>query len=154
MQKGVVLDRAPVASIERVGADEVECAADPASRALGHYQENAVSHLGADDREELSREIRPSPLARTGFHVEGEEGVPDLLGEIGTVEPVDVNACGQGLLAFPPNGLAFARGQAREKIVEGGIVQIVPVELLIGALEKATAAEHAPLAFRQESDVR
>ena len=48
MQHRVMLDRAPMAAIEGVGADEIDGARDPAAGALGHHQEDAVGHALAD----------------------------------------------------------------------------------------------------------
>ena len=72
-----MLDRAPVAAEQRIGADEIDRAGDPAAGPLGHHQQDAVAHALADQREERAREIGPAPFARAGVHVEGEEGVPD-----------------------------------------------------------------------------
>ena len=50
MQKRVMLDRAPVAAIERIGADEINRARDRAPGAARHHEEHAVGHCRADDR--------------------------------------------------------------------------------------------------------
>ena len=55
MQERVVLDGAPVAAIERVGADEIDGAGDPAAGALGHHQQDAVAPLSAPTIEKKSR---------------------------------------------------------------------------------------------------
>jgi inorganic pyrophosphatase len=55
MQEGVVLDAAPVAAVEGVGADEVDRAGDVAAAAAGHDQEDVVGHALADQREECRR---------------------------------------------------------------------------------------------------
>src|SRR5262245_30512340 len=66
VQKGVMLEAAPVAAEQRVGADEIDRAGDVAAVALRHYQQDLVAHLLADDRVERAREIRPAPFARAG----------------------------------------------------------------------------------------
>ena len=45
MEERVVLVAAPMATEQRIRADEVDRASDPAPGALGHHQQNAVSHL-------------------------------------------------------------------------------------------------------------
>ena len=154
MQERVVLDGAPVAAVERVGADEVDGAGDPAPGALGHHQQDAVGHGLADDGEELAGEIGPAPFARAGVHVEVEEGVPDVFGEIAAGEPVRADAFRrQRVLALAADGLALARGEADEEIVEAVVARVLPVELLVGALQEAALAERAPFGFGQEGDV-
>src|SRR5215470_1115793 len=70
MQEVVMLDGAPVAAEQRVGADEVDGAGDPAAVALGHHEQHVLAHGLADLREEGSREVWAAPFARTGLHVE------------------------------------------------------------------------------------
>ena len=89
MQERVVLDRAPVAAIQRVGADEVERAGNLSAGALGHDQQDVVAHALADQREERAGEVGPAPFARAGLHVEGEERIPGRLGQVGAGEPMD-----------------------------------------------------------------
>src|SRR5215471_8783779 len=64
MQEGMMLDGAPMPSEQRVGADEIDGTCDPAPRALGHDQEDAVAHSCPNHRIERTREIGPAPLAR------------------------------------------------------------------------------------------
>src|SRR5919112_1372341 len=76
MQEWMILDAAPVASVEAPVSDEVNGARDVAPAALGHHQEQPVRHALADQGEEAAIEIGPPPFARAGIHVKGEEGVP------------------------------------------------------------------------------
>jgi hypothetical protein len=61
---------------------------------------------------------------------------------------------GQGLRALLAYRLALARGERGQEIVEGGVARIVPVELLVGALEEVAGSEPVPLVFAQEGDVQ
>src|SRR5690606_21543969 len=81
MQEGVMLDRAPVAPVERVAADEIESAGDVAPAALRHDEKRALGHALIDEAEEFAREIGAAPFAAPCVHVEGEEGVPMVLAE-------------------------------------------------------------------------
>src|SRR3954471_20924818 len=63
MQEGMMLDRTPVAAEQRVRADEVDRARDPAIVATGHHQEHVLAHGLADQRKEFPRQIRPAPFA-------------------------------------------------------------------------------------------
>ena len=64
-------------------ADEIDGAGDPAAVAFGHHQQHVAAHALADQREEFSGQIRPAPFARAGLHVEREERVPGILGDVG-----------------------------------------------------------------------
>src|SRR4029079_14228340 len=66
MQTGMLLDGAPIAAIERIGANEVEGAGDGAAIALGEHEEDLVGHALADQAEEFAREIGRAPFARAG----------------------------------------------------------------------------------------
>src|SRR5437763_11796581 len=149
----MMLDRAPVPAVERIRTDEVDGAGDVASGALSHHQQDALAHRLADQRIERPREIRPPPLARPGLHVEREERVPGRFREAGAGEPFDLDAGCQRVLAFAPDGLALARGERAEEILERAVALVLPVELLIGALEEAALAEQAPFFGGRERDV-
>ena len=56
MQERMMLDGAPVAAEQRVRADEIDGAGDPATGALGHHQHDAVAHFLADKR--IERRVR------------------------------------------------------------------------------------------------
>src|SRR5262245_31106424 len=103
VQKGVVLDRAPIPAIQRISANEIYRARNPPSAAALHYHQNTTAHFLAYDGEEITGQIGTAPFPRAGFHVEGEEGVPDRFRQIGTREPTNLDTGTQGLLAFPPD---------------------------------------------------
>jgi hypothetical protein len=63
MQERMVLDCAPMTTVKRVGTDEVDGTGDPASVALGHYQEDAIAHPLAHQGIERPGEIGPAPFA-------------------------------------------------------------------------------------------
>ena len=154
MQERMMLDRAPVAAEQRVRADEVDRARDPATVAFRHHQQHVIAHAFADQREECARQIRPSPFARAGLHVEGEERVPRLFGDVLAGEPVDGDAGGDRLAALALDRLAMARIEAGEEIVEGREILVVPVKLLVGALQEAVLGQKFRLAFTRESHMR
>ena len=60
---------------------------------------------------------------------------------------------GKRVAPLAADGLALARGQRGEEIIEVAIAGICPVELLVGALEKALLAEELPFRLGRESDV-
>ena len=144
MQERVVLDRAPVPAVERVAADEVDRARDVAPGAFRHHQQHLVGHRLADQRIEFARQIGPAPFARAGVHVEGEESVPDAFGQVAAGEPLHLDAVLERAGALAPDRLALARRERREEIVEGRVAGILPMELLVVALQEAVRAEQVP----------
>ena len=49
MQEGVLFEAAPVAAVQGVVADEIDCTGDVAAIALGHHQQDAVGQPLADE---------------------------------------------------------------------------------------------------------
>ena len=127
-------------------ADEIDGAGDPAPGAFGHHQDDPVAHFLADQRIERPREIGPTPFARSGFHIELEEGIPYHLGEVAAAEPMHGDAVFQRLVPLATDGFAFARRQRGEEIVKACETLALPVKLLVGALQIAEPAEE--LEFR------
>src|SRR5690554_460150 len=100
MEARVMLDGTPVAAVEAVAADEVQCAGDVASLPPDHHEQTAVGHGFAEQREESAVEIRPAPLARAGVHVEVEEGVPVFLVDVAAGQVLDGEAWAKRLGAL------------------------------------------------------
>ena len=60
----------------------------------------------------------------------------------------------QRVAPLAPDGLALARRRAPpRKCVEGRVAGVLPVELLVGALQEAVLAEELPFGLGQEGDV-
>ena len=78
MQERPVLDRAPVAAVKRVIADEIDRAGDIAPAAARHHQEDAVGERRPDQVEERTGQVGAAPFARASVNVELEERVPML----------------------------------------------------------------------------
>jgi hypothetical protein len=100
-----------------------------------------------------SEKIGPSPFARAGVHVEGEEIVPDRFGQVAAGEVMDGDAGLGRVPPLAPDHLALARGEGVQEIVEAGIAVVAPVELLVGAFQEALRAEKIPVPLRQEGDM-
>ena len=121
---------------------------------LDHQQQHVVRHAFADQRIERAGEVGAAPFARTGLHVEVEEGVPGVFGDVPAGQRVDRDALdGQRLAPFALDRLAVARVQGGEKIVEAMVALIVPVELLVGPLQKTVFGQKLPFAFAGKGDV-
>ncbi len=148
-----MLDGAPVAAIDRVRADEVDRAGDPAAGPLGHDQHNAVAHRSADLREERAREVGAAPFARAGLHVEGEEGIPDAFGQFRAAKAMHFDAGRQRFLALAADRLALSRGEHGEEVIEGRKALVGPVELLVGTLKETAHTEGRPFPLGRECNV-
>ena len=133
----MVLDGAPVAAVEAITADQVERSRDVAALPLSHDEQTPVPHDLAEQREESPVEVRPAPLARAGVHVKVEKGIPMLLADVGPHHVLDCDAGGKCLRALFAHRLALARGERREEVVERAVALVMPMELLVRALQKA-----------------
>src|SRR5262249_59564630 len=98
-------------------------------------------------RIDLAGEVGAAPFARARFHVEVEEGVPRAFGEIRAGEPMHADAGRERVRAFASDGFALARGERRQERIEGGVAGILPMELLVRALEVAARGEQIPFRF-------
>ena len=108
MQVRVLLQQAPIAAIEGIGADEIERGSDVAPILPGQHQQDPVGHALVDQLKKLAIEIGAAPFARAGVLVTGEEDVPMLRPQIGTREVFDLKP-GLGRGALLAQRLAFAR---------------------------------------------
>ena len=63
------------------------------------------------------------------------------------------DAMGERVRALAADRLALARGHGREECVERIVTGILPMELLVGALEIATPPEQVPFRLGEEGDI-
>src|SRR5260221_8749 len=93
-----------------------------------------------------------------------EAGIGDVVRRIGGAGQVaacelvlalgaGLDAGGESVAALAPDGLALARRQRGEEIVEGREAAVCPMELLVGAQQEATLAERTPFRLGHEGDV-
>ena len=67
--------------------------------------------------------------------------------------PFNLDVIGQRVAALAPDGLAFARGQGGEEILEGGISLVEEMELLVGAGKETVFRKHSIVGVHAEVDV-
>jgi hypothetical protein len=79
--------------------------------------------------------------------------IPYVFGEITAGEPMHVDAILERILAFASDRLALARGKRDEEILEAAVAGILPVELLIGALQESEFAQEAVFGLGRERDM-
>ncbi|MNE52132.1 hypothetical protein D3C80_1467900 [compost metagenome] len=108
MQEGMILDTAPVTAVERITTDKIDRAGDITTIASCHDQQNVIGHAAAYQRIEATGQIWSAPFAAAGIHVESEELIPDILGQVGAGQPVDRNSILQCGAAFLFQRLALA----------------------------------------------
>ena len=58
------------------------------------------------------------------------------------------DAGGERVRALAANGLALARGERGQERIERVVAGILPMELLVGALEEAALAQQLPFRLR------
>src|SRR5579872_6450563 len=153
MKERVVLDRPPVAAVERVVAEKIDRAGDIASRPARHDEERAVGEYRPDQIEEGAGEVGAAPFARAGLHVEFEEGVPVRRTDRRAGQPFNLNPAVERLAPLAPDRLTLAGSERSEKIVERGIAVAGEMELLAGADEKSGARQPVGVLGRGKSEV-
>ena len=79
--------------------------------------------------------------------------IPYVFGEVAAGEPVHADAVGQCVVALAADGLALARGERGEEVVERRVAGVLPVELLVGALQETEFAEETKFRLGGEGDV-
>jgi hypothetical protein len=141
---GHFLGRAPIAAVERLGADHVERAGDRLAVAQRQDQQQPVRHPLADQGEEGAGQIGLAPFAGAGVLVEDPEGVPMRLGmaapaEDGHLEP------GNGRRRSLRIALRLRDDRVARKVVERTIAPVQPVELAVGPDQPAGALEQGGL---------
>ncbi len=82
VQAVMVFDGTPVSAIKSVTPDEVQGARDVAAIAFGHDKKDVPGHGFANEREEITGEIRRTPLAAAGVEIEVEERIPMMFFEV------------------------------------------------------------------------
>ena len=154
MQEAVLLDTAPVAPVERVRAGEVERRGHRPSGPLDHDQNHRIAHPLAEQAEERAREIGDAPFPAAGLPVEGEEGVPMALRDVGARQGLDGEPGLGDDAALLADLLALARRQAVEEIVETAVTLVAPVELHPRAPQEPGVAHQVELGLGGEGDVQ
>src|SRR5579864_8668910 len=129
MQKAVFAVRPPIASVNRIAAQNVESTGDVVLAAPRHEQHDLVGHALAKQRKELPRQVGGAPFAVGGAEIEAEEGVPGLLGEVGTGQQVDLDAAGQCLAPLLLDRLPLSRIERGKIIVEIAVALVRPMKL-------------------------
>src|ERR1700749_1978622 len=79
--------------------------------------------------------------------------IPHVFSEIAPGEPAHLDAVLERVFALAPDGLALARCERAEEVVEAAVAGVLPVELLVGALQESEVAEEAVFGFSGECDV-
>jgi len=88
MQEIMVLACPPIAPVKRLGSDKIQGPGNDAPLAPRQDEQHMRPHALADQAEELPRQVRRAPFARTGLHVEIKECVPVAFPQILARHPV------------------------------------------------------------------
>src|SRR5262249_10915032 len=130
------LERPPLASVERLAADEVERARDPVAAAPRQDENHLVRHPLADQGEEGAVQVWPAPFPRAGVNIEGEEGAQVLRADPGAGQSDDLDPRLR-LAPLAPDGLAPGGGEGGEVVVEGRPAPVLPPELQVLAAQQS-----------------
>ena len=142
MQLRVVLGAAPVAAVERVGADDVERAGNDLAPVLGDDQQQAVGHRLPQQPEELAVQVAAvAAAAGVGQLVEVMEALPQRRVDLGPAQRAHLQPLFHHQPPLAPELLALARLHRVEEIGEVAIAAVVPVELHAGAVAETRCGQ-------------
>ncbi len=153
MQERHVLGAAPIPSIQRIAADQVERTRNRPTVPFRENQQQPVAHRLPDQRKECARQIGLPPFARAGVLVKGPERIPMRLGDRRPAQMANRQALSGGG-AFLADRLALAAGQRAEEIVEAAIARVSPVKLRPFADQPSGSLERGDLVGGDEGCVR
>ena len=109
MQEFEIRAAAPVAAIERVGAQQVQCARHPLAVPPRQDQDDAVGHGSADAMEEILGQIGRTPFAVGRVDIEAVEHVPMLGLQVAAGQGHHLDIGAGDLLAFLADAFALSR---------------------------------------------
>ena len=129
-------------------------ARDVAPGALGHHQQDAGRASSRRSARRTRASDRAGPICASRCPCRRRRRRPSTLSVRSRAgQPFAPRCRLPAPPALAPDGLALARGERGEEIVEGCVARVLPVELLVGALQEAALAEQAPFVFGEEGDV-
>src|SRR5208282_3418217 len=153
MEKGVVAFASPISSVDRVRAEEIECACHEAPVFFRNDQHDLVRHRFAEEMEEFAREIWIAPLSVARVAIEAEERVPMPGLDVVAGKRPNFDTVRHRRLALLADGLALARTECGQEIVEISKARVLPMKLLAFTEEKAGIAQGAPFGLARERDM-
>src|SRR5690606_22566175 len=154
MQKGVILDTAPITAVKRIRPDQIQRTGNRDAVTLGQNQQAIVAHGVMQDVEKRPGQIRPPPFAPAGVLIKGPERVPVAGPDLIPGQAADSAAKGLSTLTLFADRLALARRKLAQKIVITVIPLIQPVELFAGARQEIDRLTQPGLGFGTERDMR
>ena len=154
MQERVMLDRAPVAAVERVAADEIDARRRSSARRAWPSPAGCGRALSRRSARRTRASDRAGPICASRSPCRSRRRRPRRSSV--RSEPVSHATSMPGSSASLRSRRIVLRlrdDSAAQEIVEGRVAVILPVELLVGALQEAVLAEQAPFGLGQEGDV-
>src|SRR5438094_2206733 len=142
VQQRHMLQRAPVAAVERALIAQEERTGDRPRVALREHHRDVRGQRGAQPHEEFEAEIRRRAVRGIGAAVAAIEELPVLAPDRGPFEPAKRDARLVYAAALLADVLAPGVREAREEIVEARVTFVRPVELHRAAHEEALFGEH------------
>src|SRR5439155_13939439 len=127
-----VLDRAPVAAIERVRPEEVEGGGDGTPLVLGDDEQHVLRHAAREQREEFAVEVRRRMMLAIGAPIAFYKEIPVGLLRFRAAEAAQHDPRFGDAAPLLADLLALVVGERGEEILEVAIAGIAPVELHAG----------------------
>lgn len=153
MQAGHMLQRAPVAAVQRAAVVHRERRGDGFAVALGHGQEQVVRHGLADAQEEIEIEIGRGVMRGVGMAVAAVEEAPVGFLDFLAAQGEKAHALLGHLAPFGQDVLAFLAVQRGGEFVKAGVALVMPVELHAAAQQEAGIGQRLGLLRRRIEDM-
>ena len=107
VKKRMVFNTAPVSTKQTFSTNKVNRTSDITMVSSTHDEQYIIRHGFADDREELTGQIRGTPLTATRVDVETIESIPVIFSDIGPGQTFNPNICSNSIAPFTADILAF-----------------------------------------------
>src|SRR4030067_585888 len=126
---------APVAPVECMPATQVDGCADDFATTPRQYQHQCLGQAAPEYLKELARKVDHAAVALYISGVELMEHIPQFRGHVRADAHFHMNAGFLHMAAFALQFLALVGAEAGEKIIEAGLITVVPVKLETSAVQ-------------------
>jgi hypothetical protein len=154
VQERHVLERAPVAPVERGFVPEEERGSNRLAAALGDEQRQVAGQRGADAQEEVQAEIGARAMLGVGPAVAAVEELPVPPFDRVSFQPREGNAGFAHAVTLLADLLAPLAGHAAQKGVEVRVARVAPVKLHRAAQQHAALHQRRNLFLARKEDVQ
>ena len=131
----------PIAAENRVAAHQVESAGHRLAVVFGNYQNGQIGHGVTERRKKLASQIGAAPFPVNGVDVVTIKNIPMAFLDVVTGQTMQGNPLFRNPAPFLFYGFAFTGIKRFEKLIEGIVTAIFPMELFASAFQETGLAK-------------